>query len=295
MRWEDQLRAMTDSTTHLHQPDILRQTMQRDSYLLLRGVLPADLVYGARAVVTSALHKQWHCVDTSHYPHTHATIPQPSVTATTATPLTAHGGVLLTGYQPVTHHPHTLALLESQYLASLLHSLTAAPVSTFHTKWVRVMSRGQCTDEHVDYYRFKRTAAGMLTVWIPLGDYSKEDGVLAVCEGSHGLVEEEEREEAEERSRWADGREEKEAGGGYEGKKQEEKTELPKGYAARASTLQWATTDVRVGDVIVFDIRAIHASTANEGNVYRLSMDTRWQPTHLVPPEHKHSFRHFTP
>ena len=299
MRWGDQLREMADSTPHIHQPDVLRATLQRDSYLLLRGVLPAELVQAARAVVTAALHKQWQCIDTSQQPYTAAAIPQqPSDTAPAATsaPLTARSGVLLTGYQPVTHHPHSLALLESQPLASLLHTLTAAPVSTFHTKWVRVMSRGQRTDEHVDYYRFKRTAAGMLTVWVPLGDYRKEDGVLAVCEGSHGLVEEEEREEAEARQRCENGREEKEAsGGGAEDEKEEEQIELPKGYAARASTLPWVTTDVQVGDVIIFDIRTIHASTANEGNTYRLSMDTRWQPTHLVPLEHKHSFRHFTP
>ena len=299
MRWSDQLREMADSTPNLHQPDVLRATLQRDSYLLLRGVLPPELVHGARAVVTSALHKQWQCVDTSRHPHTAAVVLQPSNSHSSASrsPPSAHSGVLLTGYQPVTHHPHTLQLLESPQLVSLLRSVTAAPVSTFHTKWVRVMSRGQCTDEHVDYYRFKRTACGMLTVWIPLGEYRKEDGVLAVCEGSHRLVEDEEREEeaAEERDRRDGGREEKEAGAECEGAAQEEKTELPRGYASLASSLQWATTDVRVGDVIIFDIRAIHASTANEGDVFRLSMDTRWQPTHLVPPEHKHSFRHFTP
>ena len=164
------------------------------------------------------------------------------------------------------------------------------------------MTHGQATDEHVDYYRFRRAASnGMLTAWVPLGQYRKEEGVLAVARGSHGLVEREEREEEEaERARWeAAGREEKEGAedGGYGGQKteQKERVELPKSYAACASTLPWVTTDVRVGDIIIFDIRTVHASTANESHVYRLSMDTRWQPTHLVPAEHKHSFRHFTP
>ena len=300
MWWGDQLREMTDSTHNLHQPDVLRATLARDSYLLLRGVIPPELVHGARAVVTSALHKQWQCIDTSQHPHTYAAIPPPSTTATSHT-----SNVLLTGYQPVTHHPTTLALLHSHHLAALVTTLTNQPVSTFDTKWVRVMSTTHYTDEHTDYYRFQRNASGMLTVWVPLGDYAKEQGVLAVGVGSHRMVEAEEREEADRRRRWEEdgGREEKEGGGGGGGEeekegggggKEEEKAELPKGYAACADTLPWVTTDVQVGDVIIFDIRTVHASTANEGNVYRLSMDTRWQPTHLVPAEHKNSFRQFT-
>ena len=296
MRWGEQLRPMEDSTQLLAAPDLLRAALRRDGYILLRGVIPRSLVAPARQVVTAALHKHWNCIDTSKQPHCVAAIP-PAAAASAARSPSSHPSpsVLLTGYAPVTHHPAVLALLESACLCSLFSLLFAAPPATFHTKWVRVMGRGEYTEEHVDYYRFRSNARGLHTCWLPLGDYSKEQGVLAVCRASHTIIEQE-----EQAGGGGGQQEEQEAAEAEESKcsamqgGEEEKSELPAGYTARAGELQWHTADVSAGDLVIFDIRAVHASTANEeGSVYRISMDTRWQPAHLTPPEHREAFTAF--
>ena len=283
MQWGHQLREMVDSTPFLSHVPTLRANLHHDGYLLLRRLLPPALVEGARAVVTAALHEHFDAIDTSLLPHTAAALraPSPSSPSTRPSPT-----VLLTGYAPVTHHPATLALLESSHLSALLQRLFDAPASTFHTKWVRVMARGERTDEHVDYFRFSGNARGMLTCWLPLGDYGKEHGTLAVCHGSHRLIAEEGEEETTERKE-----EEERKAEGAEGKGKSAR-ELPAAYeAVGGAGFEWHTTDVGVGDVVVFDIRAIHASTANETDRFRLSMDTRWQPTHLTPPSQREAFK----
>ena len=283
LRWGEKLREMHDSSAHMADPDVLRANLQRDGYILLRSALPTDLVLGARAVVTGALHKHFHCIDASRLPHNAAAIlSAPSLSSPT---------VLLTGYAPVTHHASTLALLESAALASLMRSLFGCAPATFHTKWVRVMARHEYTNEHVDYYRFSGNAQRMLTCWVPLGDYAKDRGVLAVAHRSHRLIEREEDERAL-RSQRNDEKSDDCKADGDEEAKDKNARELPRAYGAAAGgAMEWHTTDVRVGDVVVFDIRAIHASTTNESDRFRISMDTRWQPAHLTPPSQRNAFK----
>eukprot|EP00455_Lapot_gusevi_P006511 TRINITY_DN12781_c0_g1_i3.p1 TRINITY_DN12781_c0_g1~~TRINITY_DN12781_c0_g1_i3.p1 ORF type:complete len:120 (-),score=5.24 TRINITY_DN12781_c0_g1_i3:30-389(-) len=110
----------------------------------------------------------------------------------------------------------------------------------------------------------------MMTCWIPFGDYTKYEGTLAVCKQSHLLT----------------GFSESD----YLG---EAKAELPESFPEFQEHATWVTTDFRMGDMVVFDIRTIHASTANLSSNYRMSMDTRWQPTRCVPPTSYSFFTHF--
>jgi ectoine hydroxylase-related dioxygenase (phytanoyl-CoA dioxygenase family) len=157
------------------------------------------------------------------------------------------------------------------------------------------MSVGDLTEEHTDYYRFEHfaeTAAGsdasasasadtedgarhMFTCWLPLGHYTTAHGTLAVAEGSHRLS-------------------------GYKRGvygSSECKDELPPDFArwidgdAASGGGVWRTADFAPGDVVVFDIRLVHASTANTRPHFRLSMDTRWKPTALVLDEQREAFR----
>ena len=286
MQWGEQLKEMIDSTAHLSSPPTLRAHLQRDGYLLLRRLLPASLVLAARAVVTSTLHHHFHTIDTSTHPHTTATILPPSSSPSSSSPPSST--VLLTGYAPVTHHPTVLSLLHSPTLSSLFHSLFSAPPSTFHTKWVRVMSTHEYTDEHTDYFRFQHNPHQLLTCWTPLGTYPKHHGTLALCHQSHNLIPTPSH--ASQRGvEEGEVKEDQQGEGGYG--KEGGARELPVGYErGPPSAFEWHTTDFDVGDVVVFDIRAVHASTANETTQLRISMDTRWQPTHLTRDEQHTAF-----
>ena len=282
MQWGHQLREMIDSTPHLSHPPTLRANLHRDGYLLLRHLLPPSLVLSARAVVTSTLHHHFRAIDTSHHPHsTAAILPRPTLTSSSCPP---HPAVLLTGYAPVTHHPQTLRLLHSSHLSSLFQVLFAAPPSTFNTKWVRVMSHAEYTDEHTDYFRFQHNPHSMLTCWIPLGTYPKHHGTLAICHTSHHLIPPTSSPPTHSEDVKSDDPPD------LSGRKGEAR-ELPLAYdQSPRSAFEWHTTDFDVGDVVVFDIRAVHASTANETRQFRISMDTRWQPKHLTMHSQRHAF-----
>mmetsp|Transcript_16536 Transcript_16536/g.24879 ORF Transcript_16536/g.24879 Transcript_16536/m.24879 type:complete len:80 (-) Transcript_16536:174-413(-) len=56
------------------------------------------------------------------------------------------------------------------------------------------------------------------------------------------------------------------------------KCELPDGYREFSKDALWKTATFKAGDILVFDIRLVHASTANTTKAFRISMDTRWQP-----------------
>ena len=47
---------------------------------------------------------------------------------------------------------------------------------------------------------------------------------------------------------------------------------------ARDWNTRWLTTDYRMGDVLIFTMRTVHAGTDNEIDPLRLSTDSRYQP-----------------
>ncbi len=151
-----------------------------------------------------------------------------------------------------------------------------------------MQSRGECTEEHTDYYRFEHLAEtssegegsdndiaedgarDMFTCWIPLGCLPISHGTLAVAEGSHLL----------------NGY----ARGVYSS---ERKEELPPDFARWQQGPPpgvWRTAAFLPGDVVLFDIRLVHASTRNDHPFYRLSLDTRWKATAHVGYKQRDAF-----
>jgi len=227
-----------------------------DGYILLRNVLDRKQIFSARSVVVDILDKEWNLIDTKH-------------TKIDAFIKDKQKGILLTGFRAVTHHKNVLNVLEGDTLSTLFRKVFGLTPATFDNKWVRIHGNGEFTDEHTDYYRFQGNAVGMHTCWIPLGDYDVTDGTLAVCEGSHLLP-------------------------GYDlNSYAESKMELPKSFTHFNQTAIWRSTDFRAGDIVIFDIRTIHASTKNLSDRFRISMDTRWQPARNVPEKCRTMFRKF--
>jgi len=54
---------------------------------------------------------------------------------------------------------------------------------------------------------------------------------------------------------------------------EEQESELPKSFCSATSFFQWVTSDFRVGNFVIFDARAVHASTSNNSNRFRISVD----------------------
>jgi len=257
LKYGDKLQEMVDSSEFLDDPAELLKRLGRDGYILLRQAVPREQVFRAREVVTSALDKEWSLIDCGEGKSEEAS----SRSHVDAFIRDGQPGLLLTGMRSITHHADVKALLEGRALARIFRALFGGKIpATFDSKWVRVMGHGEFTDEHTDYYRFHGNAQDMFTCWMALGDYNVKQGTLAICEGSHLLE-------------------------GYtaESYNPETKVELPPDYAKFNESATWRSTAFQAGDIVIFDIRTIHASTANTTNRFRISMDTRWQPAECVP------------
>lgn len=97
-----------------------------------------------------------------------------------------------------------------------------------------------CCNNPLDYW----------TCWVALGDIRGRDGRLALVAGSHRL-------------------------GGYESSARAEL--LPAEYtsAFEAASVWQTPADIRMGDIILFNVKTVHAATRNGGDRFRLSLDTR--------------------
>eukprot|EP00475_Leptophrys_vorax_P024274 TRINITY_DN3347_c0_g2_i3.p1 TRINITY_DN3347_c0_g2~~TRINITY_DN3347_c0_g2_i3.p1 ORF type:complete len:305 (+),score=64.44 TRINITY_DN3347_c0_g2_i3:87-917(+) len=255
----------------------LRAELQTHGFALLRGVLDPVKVAQARAVVTSQLHKSWQLIDTARAEHTEAYI----LPHEQRSRQKKAGGspLLLTGYTPITHHRDVLQVLEGSELEALFRGIfEGEDPCTYQVKWVRIMDHGENTDEHTDYFRFahQAQARNMYTCWIPLGNYTVDEGTLAVCARSHLLTGF--GENPDDSDEWM-----------AEGKR-----ELPLDFDAQDPEWQWFTADFQMGDVCVFDIRAVHASTPNLADRFRISMDTRWQASSRISPLFANTFVRFS-
>eukprot|EP00808_Paulinella_micropora_P006261 g14594.t1 len=256
LRLGGRLKIMQDSTRHLHDTEELRKRLSSEGYIRLRGFFDKESIAAGRLTVISHMQEGWKIVDTSK-PMAEARIEGQSK------------GLLLTGFRDVTHNVKVLHVLQGTRLAQLFCRLFGEPPATFDNKWVRVFGNGEFTDEHTDFYRFSSNAHRMFTAWIPFGDYTIHQGTLAVCEHSH-LFPSYRSEDFAER-----------------------KVELPPDFNRVKDQVTWLTADFQAGDLVIFDIRLIHCSTANTSRNFRISMDTRWQPARLVPVQNRKMFHIF--
>jgi len=261
LKWNESISEMTDSSD-LYDSDLpaLQSRLEHDGYILLRDQIDPDLIDRALSVVADNLDETWQCLDIDdehNKPRSALCIKD------------ENEGVLLTGYRPITHHHDVQSLLHCDALITLMHSLFDQEPMTYDTKWVRVKGYNENTDEHADYYRFNDHCRQMVTVWMPLMDIPINKGPLAVCPGSHVLID----------------------GGGSLGDHHETHdamddgktdTELPDEFESFRESTGWRTTDFRKGDLLIFDIRTVHASLSNRTRRYRVSIDTRWQPRSAV-------------
>lgn len=230
----------------------LRSRLQSDGYILLRNVIDSKLIDDALHIVAENLNETWSCIQIDD--EQHKLIDDLHIKGKSE-------GVLLTGYRPITHHHSVQSLLHCDALITLMHSLFDDEPMTYDTKWVRVKGTGENTEEHSDYFRFAENAENMVTIWTPLMDIPIDKGPLAVCPGSHLLI---------------DGGDESVEYGDYK------QSELPSDFETFHESTGWKTTHFKKGDILIFDIRTVHASLGNHTTQFRVSIDTRWQPKRAV-------------
>jgi ectoine hydroxylase-related dioxygenase (phytanoyl-CoA dioxygenase family) len=103
------------------------------------------------------------------------------------------------------------------------------------------------------------------TIWTPLGQLTPQLGSLAILVGSHNLP-------SYEKLRQTYGKSDVDRDGTH-GHFTSDLLSLTEQLGG-----QWHTTTFEPGDVILFGMHTMHASTSNTTDRWRISCDTRFQP-----------------
>lgn len=245
------LGELKDSSHLLADPPALREQMAEDGYLLMRGLINREKVLNARERVLSHMdEKEALTPDT---PLLEGVMPK--------------GGrsVQMMGRKGIVGHEDVNAVLEADELFDFFEGYFSEPALTFNYKWLRAVGNEEYTGAHCDYVYMGQGSPNLHTVWIPFGDIPVDQGTLAMCPQSHRL-------ESFARLRKTYGQMDVDRDG-IEGWFTKDPMEIVENFGSH-----WITGDFSAGDVILFGMHTMHASTTNLTNRFRLSCDVRYQP-----------------
>ena len=242
-----ELGELRDCNALLDDPAALRTRMADDGYLLVRGLHPRAAILAVRQQMLEILAAGGR-IDQSH-PLAEGWI-NPNSSGS------GSGGI--------GHAADFKATVEHPRVMSFFSTLLGGEVMTYDYKWIRAITTGEATGAHLDVVYMGRGTPDLCTCWTPWGDIAPEQGTLAILVGSHRLP------------TW-------EPVHATYGRMDVDRDNVagwfsndPRHLAATYGG-QWATTTFAAGDVLIFGMRTIHASTTNITQRYRLTSDTRYQ------------------
>ena len=270
------LGELQDASSALGHREELHRRMARNGYLYLPGFLDQEEVMAARLSVLSRLS------DRGLIDHRH--------------PL--EEGVLKPGieigFSPdlARDNPELDAVVYSGRMIEFYEFFLGGPVRHFDYTWFRAKgpNSANATQPHCDIVFMGRGTRDLYTSWTPLGDIPLRMGGLMILENSHlreeilngyartdvdAYCEEGEADAIVARARSENRQLTAEEHGEIRWESQ--------GHFADALGLReqlggrWLTSEYRMGDLLVFSMFTMHASTDNHTRRIRLSSDTRYQ------------------
>ena len=246
----DLMGELTDSAPLLDDPVALRARFEEEGHLLMRGLLPVELVLAARQEILTK----------------YAVIGEIDDRHPVMDAIAGDGdGVLHANMRAFTESVRTGA----NYEAVILHDALLGVVGTllggdavpFDFRWPRLVRPGEGCGFHCDGPYMNRATDKHLSTWIPLGRIEPHESGLVILERSHrnqrlidgylsmdadrdGLV-------------WLD----------------EDPAKVQEQYGER-----WLTTTYEPGDVLLFSMNTLHGAADNASPVdrCRLSTDSRY-------------------
>lgn len=245
------LGELRDCNDLLDDAGALHARMAEDGYLFARGLIDRDKVLKARATVLNYMAERDALVPGE--PVLEGVMPAAGRT------------VPMMGRRAITHHPDILAVYEGVELFNFFERYFGEPAITFDYKWLRGVGNEEFTGAHYDVVYMGRGSERLHTCWVPFDDIPLQKGTLAMCVGSHSDA-------GFERIRQTYGRMDVDRDN-VEGWFTKDPLEIIEKFGGR-----WLTTEFRAGDVMIFGMYTMHASTTNVTNRYRLSADVRFQP-----------------
>ncbi len=247
------LGELRDCNNLLDNPEGLDAQMDEDGYLLVRGLIDRETVMNGRRAILK------YSEDNGNQPFKPGTELMEAV-------YNPEGRMCrVMGQRPVTHQPDVLAVLEGTALTRFFQKFFDTSVLTFDYKWLRFVGPTHHSGPHFDYVYMGRGSQRLHTCWVPFDDVPVDKGTLAVLVGSHNLP-------SFERVRNTYGKTDvdRDRTPGHFGK---DPLAISDKYGG-----SWQTANFNAGDVIVFTMHTMHASTRNMSDRWRISCDIRFQP-----------------
>jgi len=239
-----QLTELRSSNDIRHDVQALRNRMEEDGYLLIRGFHDRDKVLQARTGILGKMDRMGKLDRDTQL----------------------EDGIMADGSKTIflggTNEdlPALLNVLNGEHIMRFFDAFLGEQSLTYHYKWLRAVGKGDFTGAHYDIVYMGRGTQNVYTVWSPLGDVSYEMGGLAICLGSHRF-------ETLKQS-YGSKDSDRDGLGHY--------TDDPLVITEKFGG-QWATTEFQAGDVLIFGMFLMHCSLENTTNQYRLSVDARYQ------------------
>ena len=240
--------SLVDSAHLLGQPKALRERLEADGYVLLKGALRRDAVEAAGAYLLRTLAE----LDEADGPFATGRSRRRDL-------FPALGAV----WKTVSESREIRAVTHDPALAQASAALLGGPTVVQDYAFVRAATPGKATPLHYDYPSFARTPH-CVTAWIPLNRVERHQGPLAIVEGSHrfdDLIAEI---------------------GSFDLTVEKGRTSQPfndpDAFVQDRGT-RLLTTAFEPGDVLMFGMHTLHAGLENADprNWIRLSCDVRWQ------------------
>jgi hypothetical protein len=248
----NKLGELSDSSHLLNDINGLKARIKQDGYLLLRNFIAPETVLAAREAIVNYLDANNALVDGQ--PLLEAVMPK------------SGREVRMTGQSVITHHPSSMAVFENGKFFDFFSQFFGTGAVTYDYKWLRAVGNESFTGCHYDVVYMGRGTRNVHSVWIPIGNIPVNQGTLAILEGSHNL-------ESFARLRNTYGGIDVDRDMISEGWFSSDPFEITDKFGGR-----WLTTNFKAGDVLIFGLFTMHASTTNLTDKFRISCDIRFQP-----------------
>ena len=257
--------------------EALRERMEEDGYLYLPGLLDKGEAVEARREILSRLSRMG-AVDTDYPPLEGVHKP---------------GGKSGGHYDLTRNNPSLMQVLYSGPMIQFYQSFLGGPVAHFDYTWFRVKPPGVSspTTPHYDIVYMGRGTTNLYTSWTPLGDMPYEMGGLMLLENSHRNADLRNGYGQTDVDKYCNDQEAEQI---VEVARKENRDLTPSeraklqwnssgAYSSDAISTRaelggrWLTADYKLGDLLVFCMYMMHASSDNLTNRIRISSDSRYQ------------------
>lgn len=263
------VKRMIDSIKAIHDIVLIRDRFNKDGYLFFKGLLSRGKILLSKEILINKLVKL-NRIDTS-FPRRENCI------------LGTFGYGFFYDFK-LQSRKIFKKVLESSRIFNFFTNFFQTSPKTYSYKWLRAVATKEYTGAHCDCVYMGCGSRHLLTVWIPLSDIEIEQGTLIINPGSQKYKS---LHSYQNLNVDRDTPNDVEATGHLTTNpiswKTKNNLKLSCFFDSASIPIKhkanWVTENMKAGDVVILGIYTIHMSTTNKTKQFRLSCDTRWQPS----------------